>query len=493
MELVARDICKSFGSIKAVDGVNIEFKSGEVKAVVGENGAGKSTLIKMLAGLYKPDGGSMLLNGQLYCPDSLNNAAKLGVAIVLQETNINPCLSIAENVFIDRLRDFTKVTGVINEKKLKSEAQKVLDDINANIDVNWNIGKLDLGQWKIIELARAISYHPKVLFLDEVSAFLSAQEVAALLNVIEELKNRGITIGFISHHMSEVFRLADTITIMKDGKWVADRKVAEITRRELEALMVGRDLGDNAYPVCNRKISPEVMLSVKNLKAERNLTGVSFDLRKGEVLGLGGLKGAGGESILSAIFGDIPFTADNITLEGQSYYPSNPHDAVKNGIALVPGERTLEGLITVLSVAFNLSLMAMPKKGFLLDGAIEKHLSQKFIKELMIKTASMNTACINLSGGNAQKVVIGKCLASGPRVLLLNNPTRGIDVGARYEIYQLINSLVTAGMSIVFLSEDLPELLGMSDRILILRRGAISKVFTREENPSEEEVVSFML
>ncbi|NPV52373.1 MAG: sugar ABC transporter ATP-binding protein [Firmicutes bacterium] len=493
MELIAHNICKSFGPIKALDNVTIAFKAGEVKAVVGENGAGKSTLVKILAGLYRPDSGTVTLDGRSYNPASLNDAVKSGVAIVLQETTINPCLTIAENIFIDRLRDFVKPSGLIDWGKLKAEAQNVLDSLNAGIDVNSNIEGLDLGQWKIIELARAISHKPKVLFLDEVTAFLGAREVPALLGIVAELRKRGIAIGYISHHMGEVFKIADTITVMKDGKWVADRKVYEVTRQEIEAMMVGRDIGEEMYPKRDNEPSTDMVLSVDNLKVPGSVNGISFDLHRGEVLGIGGLKGSGGESILRAIYGDMPFGSGKMVLEGEPFCPRGPYDAVKHGIALVPGERTLEGLITILSVMFNMSLIAMPKRGLLLDRAAEARLAKAYVAELMIKTPDAMTACANLSGGNAQKVVLGKCLASRPRVLLLNNPTRGIDVGARYEIYHLINRLASQGLSIILLSEDLPELLSMSDRILIMRQGHINRSFGREDKPSEEEVISYML
>lgn len=492
MELVARDISKSFGPIKAVDRVSITFKSGEVKAVVGENGAGKSTLVKTLAGLCEPDSGSVTLGGAPFSPANLSDGVAKGVSIVFQETTINPYLTVAENIFIDRLRSFTKWSGVIDWKRLMSCAEKVLESVESDIDVNASVGSLDLGQWKIIELARALSYEPKVLFLDEVTAFLNAQEVKRLLQVVESLRNKGMAIGFISHHLSQVFEIADTVTVMKDGKWVADHHISDVTRREVEAMMVGRDVGESIYPVRRQQTLGDVVLSVDGLNVVRGAKNVSFQLRKGEILGIGGLKGAGGEGILRAIYGDMPFEG-TMLMNGIPFSPRNPHQAVAAGVALVPGERTLEGLITILSVLYNLSLMRIPKKGFIIDKRAELSLAEKYVNNLMIKTPSLTASCSNLSGGNAQKVVLGKCLASHPQVLLLNNPTRGIDVGARYEIYHVIQELISQGLSIILLSEDLPELLAMSDRLLIMRRGQVSKTFIRDDKPSEEEVISYML
>ncbi|HPT83373.1 MAG TPA: sugar ABC transporter ATP-binding protein [Limnochordia bacterium] len=493
MKLEARNIFKSFGAIKAVQNVSITFEGGKVRALVGENGAGKSTLLKVLAGVHAPDSGEVFLDGAAFKPTSLTDAAKHGVALVMQETNINPCLSIAENIFIDRLREFRRKSGLIDRRRMQKAAQGWLDSIGADIDAREELRKLNVGQWKMIELARAMSTEPKVLLLDEVTAFLNRDEMESFYALIETLKGRGIAIGFISHHLNEVFSLADNVTVLKDGCSVADVEPQNVTQRELERLMVGRDIGESMYPPRQPRQRTEKALSVQELHVPGRVEGVSFDLYSGEVLGIGGLKGSGGESILKALYGDMPFRTGTVLLHGAQYHPRAPFEAIERGVAMVPGERTLEGLILQLSVLFNLNLISMPTKGLLVDRKEEQRIANSQVDLLSIRTSSVNVAVGSLSGGNAQKVVIGKCLASEPKVLLLNNPTRGIDVGARYEIYQIIDKLRNDGISIIMVSEDLPELLGMSDRLIIMKSGKISKLFTSTDGLTEEEVISYMI
>lgn len=493
MELIAKNICKSFGVTKAVDNVAVKLCSGEVRAIVGENGAGKSTLLKIIAGAHSKDSGEIYIDGEFFNPTDLMDASGKGVTIVFQETTINPSLTIAENIFIDRLREFKKMFGVIDWKKIKSSAQKILDDIGADISVNRNIQSLDLGQWKIIEIARALSYNPKVLLLDESTAFLSNKEATAFLTVIEKLKNSGMAIGFVSHHMNEIFEIADKITIMKDGKWVSEHSTSEVTSKEIETLMVGREIGENFYPSRNSSVSKDIVLSTENLSVKGVLSDINLSLYKGEILGIGGLKGCGGEDVLRTIYGDTGFDKGRILLDHDEYKPKKPYHALANGVALVPGERTLEGLISGFPVINNISMAAIPKKGLLINKKAEYSIAIKYINDLKIKTSSPFLPCSSLSGGNMQKVVIGKCLATKPKILLLNNPTRGIDVGARHEIYNLIRGLSEEGMSIILLSEDLLELIGMSDRIYVMRRGKISGIFSSDELPSEEDLISHML
>ncbi|MDP4092916.1 MAG: sugar ABC transporter ATP-binding protein [Bacillota bacterium] len=491
---MAKNISKTFGATKALENVTVEFESGQVRALVGENGAGKSTLLKIVASLYKQDAGTMTLDGKPYDPNGLMDASNRGVTIVFQETTINPYLTIAENIFIDRLRNFKNGLGLINWKEMRNAAQKILNDMHADIDVNQDIWKLDLGQWKIIEIARALSYKPKVLMFDESTAFLNTKEANAFLNVVDKLKAEGIAMGFVSHHLNEVFRIADTITVMKDGKMVSDHKADEIDADRIQALMVGRDIGSGLYP--ERKINFEKsvpILSLEKISVDNTIQDVDLTLHEGEILGIGGLKGSGGDAVLQTIFGDLSYTSGKMTYEGKKFHPKKPYHSLKSKIALVPGERTLEGLNVNFSVMHNLSVSNIPKKGPFIDKKTELNNAKKYIKDLTIKASSPQIECSSLSGGNTQKVVIGKCLATNPKVLLLNNPTRGIDVGARFEIYNVINKLALDGMAIILLSEDLPELIGMSDRIMIMRKGRVSGTFDLEKKPTEEEIIRYML
>ena len=493
MQLIAKNISKSFGATKALDQVSVIFESGQVRALVGENGAGKSTLLKILTAVHHRDSGSVAFSDRPYNPSNVQDAAKQGVAIVFQETTINPYLSIAENVFIDRLRDFTRRSGLIRWGTLKKAAQQIFDEMDVDIDVHQDIRKLDLGQWKIIEIARALSYTPHFIFLDESTAFLSTKEVHAFLTEIEKLKNRGMGIGFVSHHLNEVFKVADTITVLKDGAWVRDCDVESSSPNMIEALMVGREIGDDIYPESTSPVSAEVALRTKNLNINGTVRDIDLTLHKGEILGIGGLKGAGGEQILQAIYGDIPYREGTIYLHNSVYHGKSPGDALKSSIAYLPGERTLEGLIINFSVMHNISLGNLPRKGLFVDKSAELDMTTRYISDLTIKAAGPEALCSSLSGGNLQKVVLGKCLAANPRILLLNNPTRGIDVGARCEIYKLMRQLAEEGLAIVLLSEDLPELLHISDLIMIMRKGHIRKIFSKAEEPSEEDIIAYMV
>lgn len=830
LQLVARNISKSFGATQALDNVFITLEEGKVHALVGENGAGKSTLFKVIAAHEKRDTGSILLDGISYEPENPQQAQSHGVAMVLQEITINTSLGIAENIFIDRLNRFNNRIGFLNKTELQKTAQAILDEIGSGISVSQNLSDLDLGQWKIIEVARALSINPKIILLDESTAYLNTQEVNAFLKVINNMRTRGMAIGFVSHHIDEIGKVADLITILKDGKLVGSYKVGELSNQEIEALMVGREIGRDIYPlqahpevkgvwcanggtatgvraaiknmgkepgvdikvatmdlspdnveamkrgelvfdigghwmqggfalsmmfdylhgyavppdqavvklkltaltpdrladydrdfpnnwpvydfrqksrfynpesvfsytdqvkvitrntngvtkrltigavvptldaifwnryfefmqkaadelgvdlirlnaddnplqleahlkslidrkvdgiifvpywgtdqkcidltnkagipviftdVYSLKYSPQcpeapnylafwgpmdeeagyqmakhlieavpaetdgkkyigaiegtpgttvaidrhkgltralsehpevvlvgevngnfvpyqsqvafestgwsisgtsdVILEMKNVSSAGKLKEVNIALMKGEILGIGGLKGSGGEGILEAFIGEIKIDEGELRFEGQKYSPSDPADAWKNGIGYLPGSRTTEGLITDFSVLENLIMANYPSKGPVLDYAKAKSVSDEQITVLRIKTSSPLVSCTSLSGGNMQKVVLGKCMAAKPKVLLLNNPTRGIDVGARIEIYKIITELARNDVSVILLSEDLPELIGLSNRIVVTRKNMISKVFSRDERPTEEEIITYMI
>lgn len=493
LKLAANNISKSFGVTLALDDVSITFESGEVRALVGENGAGKSTLLKVISGAISKDSGQMFIDGGPFNPVGLQGAQASGVALVFQEISINPAITIAENIFINRLRNFKGFGGFLDWKKLRQAAQQILDDIGANISVTQNLLGLDLGQWKTIEIARAVAYNPKFLFLDESTAFLNTQEVNAFLKVIRNLKEKGIAIGFVSHHLDEVGKVADQITILKDGNWVGDYSVNEIKTEEIETLMVGREISKYIYPPRRSRPKSAPSLSLKSAGVVGKMKNVSLDLYPGEILGIGGLKGSGGETILEAILGDIHLTEGTMYFEGQEFKPRNPSDAWKLRIAHLPGDRAGEGLILDFTVLENVTLSVIPRKGAFLDKPAALKMSEKAIAELRIKADSPYAPSSSLSGGNLQKVVLGKCMAPNPCVMLLNNPTRGIDVGARIEIYRIIRQLADTGTAVILLSEDLLELIGFSDRILITRTGEISKEFTFEDHPTEEEAISYMI
>jgi ABC-type sugar transport system ATPase subunit len=490
-------MCKRFGVTVALDNAHVELCSGQIHSLVGENGAGKSTLLKAIAAVHKADSGEIFIDDKPFAAKNLLDASKQGVTIVFQESTINPYVSIEENIFIDRLHEYNSPLTGIKWKNLRGDAQRILDSMQTDIKVEQDINSLDLGQWKLIEVAKALSYEPSVLLLDESTAFLNNKEARAFLNVIKKLREQGLAIGFVSHHLNEVFDISDRITVMRDGKFVAEFPGAEVNAEILESAMVGRAIGPKMYPDRNKKIPDEIVLQVENLSVKDQLDDISFDLRKGEILGIGGLKGAGGEAILDAVYGVQSISAGSIrysvTAAAEKYSVTSPSQSLRRRIALAPGERTLEGLIPDFSIRENLTMANPPRKGFLRDKMGERKTSEYYVEHIKIKTNNIDNPTNSLSGGNMQKVVLGKCLAVNPHVMLLNNPTRGIDISARQEIYALMRELARGGLSIIMLTEDLLELLGMSDRIMLMRKKKISKLFSENSNLREEDLIGHIV
>ena len=495
MTLVAAGLGKRFGQTTAASNISITLGTGRVHAVVGENGAGKSTVLRMLGGAIPPDSGEMTLDGAPYAPQSTFDATKKGVALVHQEITINRSLSVAENIFIGDLRLHAGPLGVLKRKQMAAAAQASLDRIGVKISVTAKIERLNLGELKCIEIARAISSNPKTLLLDESTAYLDHREVDAVLHVIRELKSTGMAIGFVSHHLSEVLAAADDLTILKDGQFVGSYGAASIKQNEIHRLMVGRDVLQGIYPP--RSSSPASAaapaLSVKKAAVGRELNEISLEVRHGEILGLAGLKGAGAEALFAGIVGDQPLRHGHLQLEGTDYHPSNPRAAWRHHIAHLPGDRGNEGLIVLQSVLDNLVMARPPAFGPFFSMASARVMSDHLIKLIGIRTESGAASCQSLSGGNMQKVVVGKCLAVDPSLLLMNNPTRGVDVGAREEIYRIMRQLASEGLAILLSSEDMPELIGMADRLVVLRRGVMIHEFDSLENVKEHDIVQYMI
>jgi ribose transport system ATP-binding protein len=495
MTLVATGLSKQFGPTRAASNVSITLRTGTVHAIVGENGAGKSTTLRMLGGVLRPDSGEMTLDGAPYAPTSALDATHKGVALVHQEITINRSLTIAENIFIGDLRLHAwPLLGVLKRKKMAALAQAALDRIGVKISVSANIERLNLGELKCIEIARAISSNPKTLLLDESTAYLDHREVDAVLHVMHQLKSQGITIGFVSHHLSEVLAAADDLTILKDGQFVGSSSVANIEANEIHRLMVGRDVLQGTYPPRPPRPASAAApaLRANKVAVGRELNDISLDVRRGEILGLAGLKGAGAEALFAGIVGDEPLRHGELQLEGKAYKPSNPREAWQHGIAHLPGDRGNEGLIVSFSVLDNLVMARPPKVGPFFSMARARAMSNDLIKLIGIRTSSAAAPCRSLSGGNMQKVVLGKCLAVGPELLLLNNPTRGVDVGAREEIYRIMRQKASEGLAILLSSEDMPELIGMSDRLVVLRQGVMVREFDSLDDVEEHDIVQYM-
>lgn len=494
MVVRASGITKSFGLTRALSNVSARLQSSEVHAVVGENGAGKSTLFKVIAGYEKKDGGSVFLDEEPFDPLTVEEAQRSGVVLVMQELTINSSLGIAENIFIDRMRAFASPLGLIRKKRLHEAAQAVLDQIGGSLSVTDSLDSLDIGELKILEVARALSYAPKVILLDESTAFLNTSEIDALLKVMNRMREQGLVVGFVSHHLDEVQAIADKVTILKDGELVGEYSSREIGRKEMESLMVGRQMLFNFSDWKSMKKEETVLtLDGARFAGAHQFPPVSLELHRQEILGIGGLQGSGGQDVLEGIIGERPRLSGSMTLFGKPYSPASPYDAWRAGIAYVPGNRTGEGLVTDFSLQENIIMTDFPRRGPFLDRRRMRSRTEEFVDSLRIKCSGILTPCRSLSGGNMQKALLAKSLFPAPTIILLNNPTRGVDIGSRFEIYEKIRGLVSnEGISVIILTEDLLELLGMSDRILVMNKGSISGEISRDEHPEESDVIAYM-
>jgi ribose transport system ATP-binding protein len=491
--LSALRICKEYGASHVLRDVSVDFRPGEVVAIVGENGAGKSTLLKVLAAIISRTKGEATLDDRDYAPRNQRDAERAGVALVFQELNVNSAVSVAENVMLGHLGDYRRF-GLLDWKRLRADAQTMLDRIGADFAATDDIAGLDLGQIKTIEVARALATRPRFIFFDESTAFLNRSEAQRLMGVIRDLRAQDIGVAFVSHHLQEVFEIADRLVVLKDGLLVGTYPAVGMTEDRLYELMVGREMAGGLFPPKEGETKDSVILTIEGMITERDIGPIDLEIRYGEIVGIGGLKGSGGEAILGAVAGSVRLSAGTMTLRGARFMPASPQDAWRAGIGSLPGDRTGEGVITDFSVLENLTLAARPSwTRVISDRARMKTMADEQVRLLGIRTEGLYTAVGALSGGNMQKVVLGKCLATNPELLLLNNPTRGVDIGAKSEIYRVIRSLAQKGMAVLMVTEDLPELLGLSDRVVVTRKGSISKVFDSAANLDEEEVVKWMM
>jgi len=489
-------ITKEFPGVKALDRVTFKVKKGEIHALCGENGAGKSTLMKVLSGLY-PTGtysGEIRINGTPVHFRNIKDAEKAGIAIIHQELALVKDLTVGENIFLGAE---PKKYGVIQWDQLFYESSEWLNAVGLNVAPQTKIYSLGIGQQQLVEIAKALSKNTKILILDEPTAALTESEVEILMGILEELRKKGVTCIYISHKMPEVFRLADSITVLRDGKSIATLSKDETSEDEIISLMVGRELTER-YPQAERT-PKETILEVKNYsvwhpdmpKMKVNFN-ISFSLRKGEILGIAGLMGSGRSELATSLFGAYEGKREGeVWIEGKKVHIRNVQDAINEGIALVTEDRKRFGLVLSMDVKTNTTLASLKKisKWGVMNHNEEMKSSQQFVQKLKTKTASLETKVGALSGGNQQKVVIAKWLMSKPKILILDEPTRGIDVGAKYEIYQLMNQLVNEGVAIIMISSELPEILGMSDRILVMNEGRFVKELTKEE-ATQEKIMS---
>jgi ribose transport system ATP-binding protein len=480
-----KGISKTYPGVRALDNVSFAVAKGEVHALVGENGAGKSTLMKILAGAQPMDSGEILISGEQVHMTTPQKAMDLGVSIIYQEFNLVPYLNAAENIFLGR-EPKGRVPGFINFSEMYSEAQRVIDQLGVKLNVRTPVNRLSVAQQQMVEIAKATSRNASIIAMDEPSATLTEHELLSLFELIRSLKEKGVSIIYISHRLEEVFQIADTVTVLRDGHLVGTKPVAESDRNDLIHMMVGRELKEVIPKEAAEITNPA--LTVKNLTRKGVIEDINFTVRQGEILGIAGLVGAGRTELARAVFGADPIDEGEIWLNGTQVHVRSPKDAIRLGIGLVTEDRKALGLILGMVVRENISLAnldAITRLGFV-NRREEKRVAVQFIEDLMIKTPSVEQQVQNLSGGNQQKVVLAKWLFTQSRVLIFDEPTRGIDVGSKVEIYQLMNKLAASGVAIIMISSELPEILGMSDRILVMHEGHIAGELSREDATQEK-------
>jgi ribose transport system ATP-binding protein len=470
-------LVKTFPGVVALDGVSFDLYAGEVHALLGENGAGKSTLIKCLAGVYQPDEGQVFVDRAPVHITTTAQSEALGIATIHQEFNLVPAMSVAENVMLGRQ---PRRLGIVNRHTMLDEANRALARVGLDVDPRRAVGSLGVARQQLVEIAKALSVDARVLILDEPTAALTDAETDRLLDLMAELRDNGVGLIFISHHIDEIRRIGQRVTVLRDGSTVATVP-ADVDADELVRLMVGRSI-EAQYP---RESAPvgEPLLEVKSLSRRGAFEDVSLTVRAGEVVGLAGLVGAGRTETLRAIFGADRYDTGSVTVRGTAVAPHDVHAAIQAGLGLVPEDRKAQGLVLGASVAENLGLVTLRRAttAGLVDRRQQDRVAQTAVSDLRIRTPSTRTTVRNLSGGNQQKVVMGKWLAADPAVLLLDEPTRGVDVGAKVEIYELINKLTADGHGVLLASSDLPEVLGMCDRILVMAQGRIVGELPRED------------
>ncbi len=491
--LEMREITKEFPGVKALDGVNLDLLEGEFHSLVGENGAGKSTLMKVLSGVYPAGtyGGEIYVNGELKQFHNIREAENAGIAIIFQELSLVKELTVAENIFLGKE---PARFGIINWSEVYQKAGQLLRDLNLPLNPRTKVGTLGIGQQQLVEIAKALSQKANILVLDEPTAALTESEVETLFEILRKLKARGVGMIYISHKLDEVFAMSDRISVLRDGKTIATKSVQELNKNKVIALMVGREVGD-IFPKTTHEFG-ETVMEIKHLTAfdpenttRKTVDDVSFSVHKGEVLGIAGLMGAGRSELLMAIFGAwFGKISGEIYVGGKKVTISSPSEAIAHGVGFVTEDRKRFGLVLEQTILDNMTLAGLKKisGAFLTNRSRETVAADEYMSSLKVKANSSLTVAGTLSGGNQQKVVLGKWLLTNPKVLFLDEPTRGIDVGAKQEIYAVINKLAQTGLAIVMVSSELPEVLGLSDRVLVLHEGRLTGEFTRNQATPEK-------
>ncbi|MFJ7639702.1 sugar ABC transporter ATP-binding protein [Peribacillus sp. NPDC046944] len=484
MQIEMSNIYKAFGQNKVLEGVQFSLEAGEVHALMGENGAGKSTLMNILTGLHKHDQGTIMINGKEVSFKDSKEAEKAGLAFIRQELNIWPEMTVLENLFIGK--EMVNAFGVLKNKQMKAKANEIFKTLNISLPFDKEAGLCSVGEQQMIEIAKALMTDAEVIIMDEPTAALTDREIEKLFEVMKGLIKKGVSLVYISHRMEEIFAICDRITVMRDGKTVDTKRIIDTNFDEVVQKMVGRELEDR-FP--HREASPgEVVLEVNALTKKGLFEDIHFAVRQGEIVGVAGLMGAGRTEIMRAIFGIDQIGSGELKIEGKKVAIRKPTDAVRHGLAFITENRKEEGLILDFSIRENIGLPNL--KSFAPNGIVktadEKKFAEMMVKRLHVKTSSTEAIIGNLSGGNQQKVVIAKWIGTSPKVLIMDEPTRGIDVGAKREIYELMNELTERGIAIIMVSSELPEIVGMSDRVLVVHEGKIAGELMKKEATQEK-------
>ena len=484
--LEMKGIGKTFPGVKALQGVSLTVREGQVHALLGENGAGKSTLIKILSGAYTKDEGQIFFDGNPVEIRAPQDAQALGISTIYQEFNLARDLTIAENIFLGHL---PKKGFAVDWDKVKTGSREILNTLGVDLPVDTMVSTLSVAEQQLVEIAKSLNRQTRILIMDEPSAVLGEKDLDKLFQVVRSLQARGIGIIYISHRLKEIFELADEVTVLKDGRYIDTKLVSEVTMDDLVKLMIGRDLKD-VYP--KRDPAPgEVLLEVNNVSRSKLVHDVSFKLHAGEIVGFAGITGSGRTELVRTIFGADPFRGE-MKVMGKPYRPHSPAEAIKHGIALVTEDRKAQGLLLKQNVAINTTVSGLSRltRFGIIQLSRERALVKKMIQELSIKTPGLNFIVVNMSGGNQQKVILARWLSVGTKILIMDEPTRGIDVGSKSEIYQIMHELTKQGVGVIMISSELPEVLGMSDRIMVMRQGTIVKELACTE-ASEEEIMKY--
>ncbi|MBT4577812.1 sugar ABC transporter ATP-binding protein [bacterium] len=483
--LSMKNVNKSFPGVLALDDVTLDILPSEIHALVGENGAGKSTLMRALSGVSKIDSGTIYWKGKTVDISQPRDAQKLGISMIHQELAIIPYLDVGKNIFLGREPQL-KVSGVIDWKKLYQQAQEQLDKLGLDINPKTPVESLTIAQQQMVEVAKALSMDASLIVMDEPTSALTEKEVDALFSYMKKLRENGVSIIFISHRLNEIQRVSDRITILRDGKWIGTSEVRDLSQNDIVKMMVGREVEQSTKK--QAKPSSEVILQIKNLSSGDDVHEVTFDLHKGEILGIAGLVGAGRSALAEAVFGSRKITSGYMKLGHKKVKFTSPKMAIEHGLGLVPEDRKAQGLFLNMAVWQNIVIAGIKKTtrfGFIRKAETQK-ISTSLVDRLSIKTPSLGQQVKNLSGGNQQKVIIARWLSLKPKILILDEPTRGIDVGAKAEIHNLLKELATEGVGVLMISSELPEILGVSDRILVMKEGHLVAVLDPELSSQDE-------